>query len=225
MGIEERKERQRRSLRQEILSAALDVFANEGYHQLSMRKLAEKIEYSPTTIYLHFKDKAELFECVCEQTFSQLCDVLSKIVVSTADPLEAFEKSCRAYVDFGLQHPDQYTVAFLLDSGQRSTPLAPDEVLQKYPKAMEAFYQLRGGVAECMAKGRFAEGDPDVMSQVVWAALHGLTALLIVKPSFPWCDRNTLIDVSIQTMVRSMRPGSTVSFPALSSFAQVAESL
>ena len=206
MGIEERKERQRRGLRQEILTAALDVFANEGYHQLSMRKLAEKIEYSPTTIYLHFKDKAELFECVCEQTFAQLGDILRQIVRASSDPLEAFERSCRAYVEFGLQHPDQYTVAFLLDSGQRSAPLAPEEVLQRFPKAMEAFYQLRSGVADCMAKGKFVEGDPELVSQVVWAALHGLTALLIVKPSFPWCDKDTLIELMVQNMVRSMRP-------------------
>jgi AcrR family transcriptional regulator len=203
LGIVERKERQKKGLRQEILSAAVDVFANEGYHQLSMRKLAEKIEYSPTTIYLHFKDKAELFECVCEQTFAQLSDIFSQIVRAATDPLDAFQKSCRAYVDFGLKHPDQYTVAFLLDSGQR---LAPEEVLVRFPKAMEAFYQLRGGVAQCMATGQFAEGDPELVSQVIWAALHGITALLIIKPSFPWCDKGTLIDLTIQIMIRSMRP-------------------
>lgn len=203
MGIAERKERKRRDLRQEILSAALEVFANEGYQQLSMRKLAERIEYSPTTIYLHFKDKAELFECVCEETFAQLADIFIQIVGASSDPLEALRKSCRAYVDFGLQHPDQYTVAFLLDSGQR---LAPDEVLEKFPKAMEAFYQLRSGVALCMETGELAEGDADLVSQVIWAGLHGITALLIVKPSFPWCDRDSVIDLMIQTMIKSMCP-------------------
>ncbi len=168
-----------------------------------MRKLAEKIEYSPTTIYLHFKDKAELFECVCEQTFAQLSDIFRRTVEAAADPLEAFQQNCRAYVDFGLQHPDQYTVAFLLDSGQR---LAPEEVLQKFPKAMEAFFQLRAGVAECMATGKFAEADPELVSQVVWASLHGITALLIVKPSFPWCDKHALLDLMIQSMLKSLRP-------------------
>jgi AcrR family transcriptional regulator len=219
LGIIERKERQRKGLRQEILSAALDVFANEGYHQLSMRRLAEKIEYSPTTIYLHFKDKAELFECVCEQTFAQLSEIFSQVVRAATDPLDAFVESCRAYIDFGLRHPDQYTVAFLLDSGQRLTPLAPEEVLQRFPKAMEAFYQLRSGVTDCMATGKFVEGDPDLVSQVVWAALHGITALLIVKPSFPWCDRGTLIDLMIQTMIRSMRPNSAQALTAPASHA------
>ena len=202
MGINERKERHRQGLRQEILKAALDVFANEGYQNLSMRRLAEKIEYSPTTIYLHFKDKAELFECICEQTFAQLCDIFFKIVASSTDPFEALRECCRAYVEFGLKHPDQYTVAFLLDSGQR---LAPAEVLQKFPKAMQAFYQLRSGVANCMAKTTLAHGDPELVSQVIWAGLHGLTALLIVKPSFPWCDKEALIDSMTDILVRNMQ--------------------
>jgi AcrR family transcriptional regulator len=203
LGIAERKERKRIGLRQEILAAALDFFVNEGYQQLSMRRLAEKIEYSPTTIYLHFKDKAELFECVCEQTFEQLSEIFRQIVGSSDEPLEALQRCCRAYVDFGLQHPDQYTVAFLLDSGQR---LAPEEVMMRFPNAMEAFFQLRNGVANCMAKGEFAGGEPELISQAIWAGLHGITALLIVKPSFPWYDKDRLIDLMIQTMTSGVRP-------------------
>lgn len=216
LGIAERKERQRKGLRQEILAAALDVFVNEGFQHLSMRRLAEKIEYSPTTIYLHFKDKAELFECVCEQTFSQLSAIFSEIMLQPADPLEILRRCCRAYVDFGLDHPDQYTVSFLLDSGQR---LAPEEVMMKFPKAMEAFFQLRIGVANCMARGEFIEADPELVSQVIWAGLHGLTALFIVKPSFPWCDKDSLINLMIENMIRSMRPVGSESLDSSSATA------
>jgi AcrR family transcriptional regulator len=210
LGIAERKERQKRGLRKEILSAALEVFANEGYQQLSMRRLAEKVEYSPTTIYLYFKDKAELFECVCEETFAQLSDIFCQIVSASSDPFESLRKSCRAYVDFGLQHPDQYTVAFLLDSGQR---LAPDEVMRKFPKAMEVFFQLRCGVADCMTHGNLLEEDPDLVSQVVWAGLHGITSLLIIKPSFPWCDRDMLVDTMIRSVIGSICPMDTALGP------------
>jgi AcrR family transcriptional regulator len=183
--------------------AALEVFANEGYQQLSMRKLAEKVEYSPTTIYLYFKDKAEIFECVCEETFAQLSAIFSQIINQSSDPFETLRQSCRAYVDFGLQHPDQYTVAFLLDSGQR---LSPYEVMEKFPKAMEVFFQLRGGVADCMTTDNMVGEDPDLVSQVVWAGLHGITSLLIIKPSFPWCGKDNLIDTMIQTIIGSLCP-------------------
>lgn len=203
MGIDERKERERRRLRRSILNAALDVFANEGYRSLSMRKLAKKIEYSPTTIYLHFKDKDELFEGICERTFEQLSLIFSQIVSSAPTPLDGLQRCCRAYVDFGLQHREEYTVAFLLDSGQR---LAPEEVRKRFPKAMQAFYQLRTGVADCMEKGELAPDDSEVVSQLIWAGLHGITALLIVKPSFPWRDQNTLIDRMILALINAMRP-------------------
>jgi AcrR family transcriptional regulator len=183
--------------------AALEVFATEGYQQLSMRRLAEKVEYSPTTIYLYFKDKAELFECVCEETFAQLSAIFLGIVNSSSDPFEILRQCCRAYVDFGLQHPDQYTVAFLLDSGQR---LAPHEVMEKFPNAMDVFFQLRCGVADCTTKGEMADADPDLISQVVWAGLHGITSLLIIKPSFPWCDKDNLIDTMIQSLIGSVCP-------------------
>jgi AcrR family transcriptional regulator len=203
LGIAERKERNKQGLRREILSAALEVFAKEGYQQLSMRKLAEKVEYSPTTIYLYFKDKAHLFECVCEETFAQLSEVFAQIAATARDPFEKLRRSCRAYVDFGLEHSDQYTVAFMLDSGQR---LALEEVLERFPRAMDVFFQLRGGVAECIERGESPGKDADLHSQVVWAGLHGITSLLIVKPSFPWCDRNCLIDSMIEAVIAGVCP-------------------
>jgi AraC-like DNA-binding protein len=198
----ERKERHSNNLRQEILTAALDIFANEGYQQLSVRRLAEKIGYSPTSIYLHFKDKADLFECVCEQTFGQLSAIFDAIVGRAATPLDALRQNCRAYVDFGLKHPEQYTVAFMLDSGQRP---APSQILLKFPTAMTAFQQLRNGVAACMVSGDFPASDPEIVSQIIWAGLHGITALLVVKPSFPWRDRNRLIDLVIETTLAGLK--------------------
>jgi AraC-like DNA-binding protein len=195
-------ERQPKNLKQEILSAAVQMFAKEGYQHVSMRKLAVRIGYSPSTIYLYFKDRAELFECVCEHTFAQLAAICGELVFQCGDPLEALRKCCRAYVDFGLEHPDQYTAAFLLDSGRR---LQPDEVAVRFPMAMISFKQLLSGVEACMHSGAFAQSDPKAVSQVIWAGLHGITALLIVKASFPWIQRDHLIDLVIESMLKSFR--------------------
>jgi AcrR family transcriptional regulator len=62
MGISQRREREQEQLRRKIFDAASELFAQEGYQNVSMRKIAERIEYSPTTIYLYFKDKNELFK-------------------------------------------------------------------------------------------------------------------------------------------------------------------
>src|SRR5579885_2671118 len=88
MGVKERKAREKRYLRQEILDAASELFVKEGYENVSMRRIADRIEYSPTTIYLYFKDKAELLESICKATFARLSAHLSRILEQPGDPVE-----------------------------------------------------------------------------------------------------------------------------------------
>ena len=84
MGVKERRARQKKFLRQEILDAASELFGRDGYENVSMRRIADKIEYSPTTIYIYFKDKAELLEQVCKETFGRLVQRLTKIIGAEA---------------------------------------------------------------------------------------------------------------------------------------------
>ena len=86
MGIKERRAREKEQLRQQILSAARELFVNEGYEKVSMRKIANKIEYSPTTIYLHFKDKADLLDFVCQETLLNLLNTLEELKSDINDP-------------------------------------------------------------------------------------------------------------------------------------------
>ncbi len=97
--------RQKTLLRQEILDAARDILVREGYEGLSMRKVAERIDYSPTAIYLHFKDRDDLVFCVCEQLMGGLVKELQQVADRHADPLVALKKGLRRYVEFGLKHP------------------------------------------------------------------------------------------------------------------------
>ena len=163
-----------------------------------MRRLAEKIEYSPGTIYLHFADKAEVFEAVCEETFQQLSSLFDALINSADTPINALRNCCRAYIQFGLKHPAQYKVAFMVDSRQM---LAPEEVLQRFPRAMQAFFKLRTTVGTCIMEGYLSDEDADLRSQIIWAGLHGLTGLLIVKSSFPWCEQEQLVDSLINALV------------------------
>src|SRR5215216_6461878 len=98
MGPKQRREREKETLRQEILDAARDLFVTEGYQNVSMRKIAEKIEYSPTTIYLYFRDKADLLFQICEETFSSLLSTLEAIGEDEADPVASLKRGMRAYV-------------------------------------------------------------------------------------------------------------------------------
>src|SRR5215813_3940645 len=100
MGVRERRAREKRFLRQEIMDAASELFVREGYENVSMRRIADKIEYSPTTIYLYFKDKAELLEQLCQETFAWLVQKLSKMMEQPGDPVERLKRGLLAYIEF-----------------------------------------------------------------------------------------------------------------------------
>ena len=140
MGVRERRARQKSLLKQEILDAARDILVREGYDGLSMRKVAQKIDYSPTAIYLHFKDRDDLVFSVSEQTFAGLVRELEDVAAKHPDPLVALRKGLRRYIDFGLAHPEHYLVAFVVPRGQN--PDAGKRYMQPEAMSMRAFGHL-----------------------------------------------------------------------------------
>src|SRR5437667_7394080 len=110
MGTKQRREREKEALRQDILDAARELFVNEGYENVSMRRIAEKIDYSPTTIYLYFEDKGDLLFQISEETFSKLASKSESLLEEMTDPVATLRKIERAYVEFGLKHPNHYRV-------------------------------------------------------------------------------------------------------------------
>lgn len=202
MGVKERRVRQKETLREEILDAARELFVKEGYHQVSMRRIAEKIEYSPTTIYLHFKDKSELLHCLCEETLARLLRTFESLSDARSDPLTRLKKGLRAYIEFGLQNPNHYKVVFLMDHQHKPADRryhGPDSSGRK------AYRHLRSLVEECVKQKKFRKLEPEIVSQTLWAGIHGVTALLIVMGDFPWVKPGVLIDSVIETMAGSLR--------------------
>lgn len=201
MGVKERKARQKKFLRQEIMDAASELFVRDGYENVSMRRIADKIEYSPTTIYLYFKDKAELLEQVCKETFSRLVVRLSKITEQQADPVERLKRGLLAYIEFGLQNPHHYRATFMMR--------LPDEFekkkhLQEDSPGMQAFAFLTRGVTDCMKAGKMPPMNVELASQTLWAGIHGITSLLITHQGFPWVGREKVIHSTVDTLVAGL---------------------
>jgi len=202
MGSKERREREKENLRQEILDAARELFADQGYESVSMRKIAEKIEYSPTTIYLYFEDKSAVLFALCQETFSRLVEANKKLMDQTADPLECLVKGLKGYIHFGLKYPNHYKVTFVIhppDIHENMQPKMEDSM------GMRAFNFIPALVSACIEQGKFKKVDVDVTSQALWAACHGLTSLLIVHTRFPWADTQKLIDSVVDTMIEGLK--------------------
>lgn len=202
MGVKERKARQKTNLRQEILVAASELFVKEGYENVSMRRIADKIEYSPTTIYLYFRDKAELLDQVCNDTFSRLITDFKRIFDQSGDPVDRLKRGLTAYITLGLENPHHYRATFLLpapegfDKSKHSLPDSP---------GMQAFDFLRRCVFDCVSAGKFRGPDTELISQTLWAGVHGVTSLFITKnEGFPWVPKDQLIESVVETLVRGI---------------------
>ncbi|RKU34854.1 TetR family transcriptional regulator [Candidatus Poribacteria bacterium] len=200
MGVKERRAREKEQLQQQILVAARELFVNEGYENVSMRKIADKIEYSPTTIYLYFKDKADLLDSVCQETLLSLLNTLDELKKDKSDPVETLRKSGQVYVAFGLKYPQDYKLTFVIrPQFQKGLGLQEGSIGEK------VFNYLREMVAECIQQQIFRQVDTETTSQVMWSAVHGITLLLIDFPDFPWTEKDTLINTVIDTTIEGLK--------------------
>ena len=195
MASRNRQEGDKENLRQEIMDAARELFVTEGYHSVSMRKIADKINYSPTTIYIYFKDKTDLLHQICEQTFARLAQNIKAIEQLSDTPLEKLRSGMREYVHFGLQHPSQYEIIFI-------TPL-PRTVEMDFEETNGkiAFDTMRSVVAECVSANLLKSSDVELISQTLWAGIHGITSLLIQHGGFPFVEKEKLVDNLIDTLI------------------------
>ena len=173
MGIAERREREREEVRKKILDVARELFAREGYERVTMRGIADGIEYSPTTIYSHFRDKANLVNALCEEDFSRLLGVL-QTQRPPEDAIDWIRQMGRAYARFGLENPNHYRFMFMTP-----TEFKAGHEHELSQSGQQAFGLLRHAVQKAIESGRFRRGDVTTLAQVLWAGLHGAVALLI----------------------------------------------
>ena len=214
MTIHARRARQKALLRQEIIDAARDILAREGYEQLSMRKVAERIEYSPTAIYLHFQDKRDLVFQICEETFARLVDELASLEAEYPRPLDRLREGLRRYVAFGLSHPQHYLATFVAVPREQ----LPEDVARYARPAsngMRALGILHATVQACSSARVIRAVDAEATTRALWAAIHGVTALLIQMPNFAWGDPGAVVEALIDTQLRGLqRPAARGAAPA-----------
>jgi len=211
MGVKERREREKLETREKILDAARELFIAEGYDGVSMRKIADKIEYSPTAIYVHFKDKDELFLEICHEDFRRLAHTFLAIG-QIPDPVERLRKIGHAYIEFGMKNPNHYRTMFM-------TPHPPildqEKALEGRGNPEEDAYEfLRATVAEALKAGAFREEfkDVELISQTMWAGVHGVISLNISKSDDPWVPwrslkrrTDTMLDVMLNGLLKKER--------------------
>ncbi len=200
MGITERKEKQKLEIRKMILDASMKLFVDEGFENVTIRKIADLIEYSPTTVYLYFKDKNEIFFHLHEQGFLKMAEA-NQNLLSIANPLTRLHKMGENYINFGLDNPEYYDVMFI----QR----APMQALEKmencdWKNGENALNVLKVNILECMEKGFIKNGNVDAVSMGVWGMVHGLVSLSIRQRFHKLCPvgREEYTNAEIRQMMQ-----------------------
>jgi AcrR family transcriptional regulator len=195
-------ERERSETRQSILDAARELFAESGFEAVSMRKIAARVGLTPTAIYFHFHDKRALFIELCRGDFLSLAHEFAAIA-RIPDPVERLRRTGYAYIDFAMAHPNHYRLMFMSPAPTIGAEEMPDYRGNPEQDAY-AFAQLT--VGDAIAAGRLGPQYADVeqVTQIVWAAAHGVVSLHIAKASDPfvqWGDvratARALVDITI----------------------------
>ncbi|UGT57436.1 TetR/AcrR family transcriptional regulator [Nocardia asteroides] len=165
MGTQLRKERERAQRHQRIIDTARELAEAEGWEAVTIRKLAERIEYSQPVLYSHFANKAAIVGAVALQGCVELAEEVRLARESATTRTDMFDKVARAYLDFAVANPARYDAIFVLTTDLTFGLDAPQPLRDAFA-GLEAMF--RSG----------AEGDElGARTEVAWASLHGIATL------------------------------------------------
>ncbi len=177
---------ERQQLRTLIIDAARELFVAKGVDAVTMREIAKRIDYSATSIYLHFADKESLIRAICDTDFLALANAL-KTIFQIVDPVERMQALGHGYAAFALSHPNHYRLMFMSER----TPFDPEQSsLQQNSAEQDAYFQLKTVVSDVYAADRFRVDlqDVDLIAQTIWAGIHGVCSLEINMACDKWVN-------------------------------------
>jgi AcrR family transcriptional regulator len=196
-------ERRRLKVRDAIIEAAEDLFTKEGEQGISMRRLAEAIDYSPAAIYKYFDSKEALFSEMRELFFERLIKRMNDAVEEGGNEHVLCARCGRAYIETAMEEPRHYVMAFSF--------FKKDELPDESSFAFHAEKQLCDMIRAGIENGTFRDMDPLVASKSVWASVHGLAVLMASIDDFPQgmpgsehVSRDAVIDFHTNMIIRGL---------------------
>lgn len=180
-----------------IVEATRSLFLSEGYNQVSMRKIASKVGYSPTNIYNYFKNKEEIVLHLLKEGYAIFLDYLEQSIKTheEANVLVQLKAILFAYVQFSMDYADYYNLIFIHNLESEDTVVVSES------DRIKGFQLLLEITKEAVEKKAIVNQDPVLVSESLWALVHGLSSLFIKFPTFQWADKRQLIKHHIETHI------------------------
>jgi AcrR family transcriptional regulator len=173
LGTVERRENDKQRMRKLILDTAMKLFLREGFERVTIRAIAQVIEYSPATIYLYFKDKNEILYALQTIGFEKLYQKQQEVLPSK-DPWKSLRLLARIYITFALKNPEYYDLMFIMRG-----PIKKMKEKKRWEEGMRSYELLKTNVAACMEAGYLTRADVDVATFAFWSLTHGIASLII----------------------------------------------
>jgi AcrR family transcriptional regulator len=195
--------------REEILQAAKELFLEQGYDSTTIRRIADRVGVSAPALYLYFQDKEQMMLALCDQTFGHLLESISEIEKSVSDPRDRIRQFGEAYLRFGLKHPDEYRLIFLgsnIPESMRKVGhrMPTDDPTRPGVGGSLVFQRLIAVLVEAEAAGLKLNYPADTCAELCWMGMHGLASALILKPEFPWSNRDLLINGMLDMVLKGI---------------------
>jgi AcrR family transcriptional regulator len=204
MGIKERQERDKEAVRRAILDAARDLFVREGYQNVSIRKIAERIEYSPAAIYGYFPSKDDIFFALAEEGFRLLHgDRASYTALESLPPLERIRTIFSRLYEYSREHPQYFALMFV----DRSVPRISREY-ERFAFAREIKDHLIAQVRECVTTGVFrADLQPEVALRLLTMGILGVAVMRLSERLGPAENADDLARDVLDVTIAGLRSG------------------
>lgn len=197
MGIKERKQQEKSEMRELIQKTAMNLFLDKGFENITIRHIAEKIDYSPATIYLYFKNKDDILYTLRRVGFEELYR-RQKNSLKLKDPMKRLLRQGEAYISFALENPEYYDLMFMMRG-----PTTGIKEMNCKDIGLESYEMLKNNVKECMESGLFPDTNIDVAAFSLWSYVHGIASLLIRDRGimFPQEEINYMVKGALNFML------------------------
>jgi AcrR family transcriptional regulator len=210
MGIRERQSRERDTIRRKILTAARALFLNEGYANVSMRKIADQIEYSPGAIYSYFSSKEDIFFALAEEGL-QIVRTHCLAGPQAATPFERVREAVWRFYTFSKEQPEYFSLIFV------------DSAVPRISRDWERFVsmrELRAAIEQdirlSIQDGVFPNVESGTIFRILWTAAYGAAVFRLSHRLAPGEDSDALAHDLLEATLAGLRHGVELRFEAAS---------
>ena len=202
MGVSERRLRDKEKLRKQILDAAREIVVAEGFDSLTIRRVADAVEYAPGTLYLYFENRDAIARDLCLEEFQAMHDALMPLE-KLKDPKKRLRAFIHKYIEFALKDSEMYRLALMSDPKFSDVLLRDGPIENADGPGQRAFALIVKTIAEIRQK----EAGAFALAETVWIAVHGLVSLKIACHAYPVTPADELGDILADTLLSGMLQG------------------